>query len=266
MAIYPSESNSQKSPFYPWLLTQKIDAIVFDCDGTLSQIEGIDWLAEQNNVGPAVKALTAQAMTFGQLNAGLFAERLQLAKPTAKQLATLGEIYFEQVTPDAKQLIQILQYHNKPVYVVSAGLLPAVAAFAHTLAIPHAQVFAVPLTFDANGRYQDFDRTSLLVEQDGKQKIVTSLQQHHPRLLYVGDGANDLSVQSFVARFIGYGGAFPREIIAASSAFYITESSLCAVLPLALTAQEVLQLKTSERELYQQGLDSIFQGKTRVKI
>jgi phosphoserine phosphatase len=34
-----------------WQLQHPLDAVVFDCDGTLSQIEGIDALAEKNDVG-----------------------------------------------------------------------------------------------------------------------------------------------------------------------------------------------------------------------
>ena len=37
-----------------WQLDHPINAIVFDCDGTLSIIEGIDELARNNGVGDAV--------------------------------------------------------------------------------------------------------------------------------------------------------------------------------------------------------------------
>ena len=51
-----------------WQLKTSIDALIFDCDGTLSRIEGIDVLADQNGVGDAVKQLTHDAMTHMGLN------------------------------------------------------------------------------------------------------------------------------------------------------------------------------------------------------
>lgn len=45
-----------------WHLKHTIDAIVFDCDATLSQIEGIDGLAKVNGVEERVRLLTEEAM------------------------------------------------------------------------------------------------------------------------------------------------------------------------------------------------------------
>jgi phosphoserine phosphatase len=50
-----------------WQPTIPFDAVIFDCDGTLSAVEGIDELAEKNAVGREVKALTQIAM--GQTHA-----------------------------------------------------------------------------------------------------------------------------------------------------------------------------------------------------
>ncbi len=220
-------------------LLTPLDAIVFDCDGTLSHIEGIDELAEANGVGAQVRQLTAEAMGRSGINPQLYQQRLDLVLPTRSQVEALADQYFQQKTPDLLAVLRVLSKLGKKIYVVSAGLYPAVAGFAALLNLPATQVFAVNIYFDEEGNYLDFDRHSPLVFAEGKRSIVQQLLEQHPRLMYVGDGLNDLSTQDLVTRFVGYGGAFYRENIRNSCQYYITEASMLPLLPLCLTAEEI---------------------------
>ncbi|HVV68838.1 MAG TPA: HAD-IB family phosphatase [Gammaproteobacteria bacterium] len=221
-----------------------MDAVVFDCDGTLSSIEGIDELAEANGVGAAVKKLTEEAMGHTGINPQLYRQRLALVLPTVKQVRTLGEKYFLHKTADLLTVLQVLTDLGKAVYVVSAGLYPAVVGFALRLNLPQSHVFAVEVYFDDSGNYLDFDHRSPLVLADGKRHIVEQLKKQHPRLVYVGDGLNDMATQDIVTRFVGYGGAYYRENIRQMCQYYITEPSMLPLLPLCLTAEE-MQFATS---------------------
>lgn len=230
-------------------LTQPLDAIVFDCDGTLSGIEGIDELARMNGVGEQVEHLTAEAMGGGGLSPDLFHRRLKLVMPTQTQLQELTRRYFQSKTLDILSVLNTFHLLKKPVYIVSAGLAPAVLAFGEMLAIPAQQIYAVDIYFDSLGKYLDFDRGSSLVHANGKRSIVETLCQRHPRLAYIGDGMNDLVVYDLVSRFIGYGGAFYRASIAECCRHYISTPSMAPVLPLCLTEDElsaIAPLKTSE--------------------
>jgi phosphoserine phosphatase len=222
------------------VLTSPIDAVVFDCDGTLSHIEGIDELAKFNGVGEQVARLTADAMGKSGLSPEVFHERLSLVKPTYQQVTALSQLYFQHKTPDIEGVLQALRSLHKPVFIVSAGLLPAVAGFGKLLAINPEHIFAVNIYFDQQGNYVDFDRGSPLVYNDGKRRIIQRLKIRFPRLVYVGDGSNDYAVYDLVTRFVGYGGAFYREFLAQSCQFYITTPSISALLPLCLTSQEIL--------------------------
>jgi len=237
--------------------TRPLDCIVFDCDGTLSAIEGIDYLADKHGVGDAVSRLTADAMGKTGINPEIYQQRLQLVRPTLKEVLTLGQDYFAYRVLDVMAVIHLLQRLNKKVYIVSAGLYPAVVSFAELLSIPRAHVFAVDVSFDSDGNYIDFDKTSALVNNDGKRLIVAEINNIYPNIAYVGDGMNDLSVIDLVTRFIGYGGVFYRENIAARCDYYVKSLSMCALLPLLLTAEEYLQLLPSEKTLYTQGVASI---------
>lgn len=248
-----------------WQLATPLNAIAFDCDGTLSKIEGIDELAKYNGVSDAVQALTAEAMDKTGLTPTIYEQRLSLVKPKQAQVFEAGKRYIAEQVPDIAAILQILMRLKKAVYILSAGLYPAVTLFADALKIPRAHVFAVNLTFDAHGNYVDFDRNSPLVNNDGKRQIVSELKNRHPDILYVGDGLNDLSTIGVVTRFVGYGGIFYREKIAEKSDYYITSLSPTALLPLSLTAEEASQLLAEENILYQQGIDAINQKKVLMR-
>lgn len=245
---------------FPWQIKNPIDAIMFDCDGTLSSVEGITVLAEFNHVFPAVHALTEQAMAETGLSADLYQQRLDLTKPELFQIQRVVDAYWQQLTPDTAEVIDCLLTLGKSVYVVSAGVQQAVTLFAAKLGISADHVFAVDVYFDQDGHYKDFDRSSPLTDQLGKSKIVEQLRVIHHKIAHIGDGMNDIEAAKVVDRFIGYGGAYYRESIAQLSPFYITSPSLAPALPLLLTENEAAALSGSAKILYQSGLQKIQQG------
>jgi len=241
-----------------WLLKTPIDALSFDCDGTLSAIEGIDELAVMNGVGPAVQKLTEEAMAKTGLNEALYQYRLNLVKPTQDQTLALAQQYFSHKVPDLLEVIQLLQSLKKELYIISAGLYPSVFRFAQLLNIPGENVFSVNINFDSEGHYVDFDHSSPLITDEGKNTIGAELKKKHPRIIHVGDGLNDYSIKEQVVRFIGYGGVFYRERIAALCEYYVKPPSMASILPLCLTQQEAQQLTVSQRALYQKGLELLW--------
>lgn len=159
--------------------------------------------------------------------------------------------------------MRILRLAGKDIYVVSAGLYPAVLGFAAKLGVAPAQVFAVSIQFDAKGHYQDFDHNSPLVTQEGKRWAVQQIQKQHPRLIYIGDGLNDMSTQALATRFVGYGGAFYRENIAEACRYYIAQPSMLPLLAVSLTQAEVANLPSAEHLNYRVGL-SYWQKKEHI--
>lgn len=248
-----------------WQLQSPINAIIFDCDGTLSSIEGIDELAKLHGVGEEVKAITADAMGKSGINPELYQQRLDLVQPKQEEVVALGQQYLTHCEPDTFKIIELLKNLNKTVYIISAGLLPAVTFFGEILQVPHENIFAVNIYFDSDGNYLDFDHTSSLIDRNGKRLIVSELKIRHPEMIYVGDGLNDLAVQDLTTRFIGYGGVYYRSNIAELCDFYIKTESLAAVLPLSLTQDEYEKLAKSEQDLYQQGLRAIEEGQVFIK-
>jgi phosphoserine phosphatase len=245
---------------FNWQLPLPMHTIIFDCDGTLSTLEGIDELAKKNGVGDEVIAMTAEAMGQTGLNANLYAKRLDLVKPTLSQVLAQGNEYFAHVVPDAEQVIRLFQRLQKQIYIVSAGLLPAVSAFGELLGVPRENIFAVAIEFEENGEFKKYDASSPLVYQDGKRIVLNAIKNSHTDTVYIGDGLNDFAVYHLVNRFVGYGGIFYHEKLAEKCQYYIKTPSMAALLPLSLTASEASELNPIERELYDKGLEAIVSG------
>jgi len=245
-----------------WQLSDPVNAIVFDCDSTLSSIEGIDFLAKNNGVGEAVKSLN-QEVGKSSVNPILYQQRLDLVVPRREQVHALGHQYFAHRAPDISDVINLFKRLNKSVYLVSAGMNPAVKMFGEMLQIPAENIYAVDLRFDQQGNFLDFERTSPLVNHDGKRAVIQELKNRHKHIIHIGDGFNDIVTLDLVTRFIGYGGVAYRKNIAELCQYYISTLSFAPVLPLALTSEEIMALLPDENALYQLGLAALNEGKVQ---
>ncbi len=240
-----------------WQLQTPISAIVFDCDGTLSSIEGVNELARNKGVYDVIEAMTTEAMERSGLNPQLYQQRLQLIHPSEQQVHSLAQQYFAHRVEDVEAVISLLQRLNKMIYLVSAGVNPAVSLFGENLHIPPSHIYAVNLSFDAAGNYLDYDHQSPLIHNMGKRNIVAMLQSEHPDLVHIGDGLNDYVTHDIVTRFIGYGGVYYRKNMNERCQYYIKTFSLAPLLPLCLTQMESMQLTAEESTLYQKGMRAI---------
>lgn len=249
---------------YPWQLVSPIDAFVFDCDGTLVMVEGIDELATMRGVEQAVKALTQIAMEERGVDETLYDQRLQLIKPTLSQVQQIGQVYIDKICPDVKQIIAILTALGKDIYIVSAGLSIPVTILGRYLDVATDHVFAIDLYFDNNGNYSDYDRATPLIEKLGKAVIIQEIKKTHRSVLHIGDGLNDYFSHEYSERFVGYGGIYYREKIKNLCDYYIHDISMAALLPLGLTEQEAQCLEGEDKRLYDKGLQHIAAAKVKI--
>jgi phosphoserine phosphatase len=235
-----------------WRPFEPTDVVSFDCDATLSCIEGIDWMAQQTGHGPAVEALTYVAMRKTGINASLYRDRLELVRPNQALADQLVDAYYENATPDAKAVIDVLKGAGKIVCVLSAGLHQPVSGFAARLGIDLNYVRAVPLIFSEQGEYKDYDHNSLFVEMNGK---ATWLQQQFEDkvCVHIGDGLNDVAVKDVGVHLVGFGGGHLYPHVAAHCSRYIVQNSLAPLLSLVLTQEEVNGLDPMHQEIVGKG-------------
>ncbi|MGI8724700.1 MAG: HAD-IB family phosphatase [Methyloceanibacter sp.] len=216
----------------------RFDAVCFDCDSTLTSIEGIDELAERAGCKAEIAVLTEAAMNGKIPLEEVYAKRLNIVHPERAALAWLAERYADEIVSGAAETIATLRRHGKTVYVITGGLLQAVAEFARSLGFSPGQVHAVKVYFDGAGTYQGFDASSPLCRSNGKATICRKLAVRHGNVALVGDGLTDLAARAGGAYVVGYGGVAHREVMLQEADCYIASPSLTATLPALLTEEE----------------------------
>ncbi len=216
-------------------------AVVFDCDSTLSAIEGIEELAREASaeVRRELAELTAQAMQGTLPLEEVFGRRLALVRPSRAALAAVAERYCATALPGAAAVVAALQSLGKRVTVVSGGLTDAVAPFAAALGV--TDVYAVGCHFDAAGGFLGHDVNSPLARAGGKPEVLRALFPDGDVAL-VGDGATDAEATVAVARFVAFGGVAARSAVMARGDAVVPEADLAAVLPALLSAEELERL------------------------
>lgn len=210
--------------------------VAFDCDSTLSAIEGIDELARL--AGQDVRALTEKAMRGEIALESVYAARLELVRPTRAMVDRVGALYVARMLPHARELVLALRSLGKRVCAVSGGLEPAVRALAGAAGIAEEDVHAVPILFDGRGRYAGFDQASPLARSGGKVALARSLGSP---LAFVGDGVTDLEVAEAgaCARFVAFGGVARRPEVLARASVRCEAPDLAALLPLLCSPAEL---------------------------
>jgi phosphoserine phosphatase len=124
------------------------DLVFFDCDSTLSTIEGIDELAKLKGKEWRVGLLTQKAMD-GELDlAEVYGKRLEAIKPTRGQLKAIEERYWETQVEDAQAVIDALKFLNKHVFIISGGLAEPVRGFGKRLGVASENIRAVELEYN----------------------------------------------------------------------------------------------------------------------
>jgi len=234
--------------------------IIFDCDSTLSAIEGIDVLASRPDTQARVVDLTNAAMNGSVPLDSVYGERLEMISPTRQSVRELATTYMEHAVADARETVSLLRQTGCDVYIVSGGLLEPVKEFGIALNIEAENIRAVELEYDQLGgewwrsevstdsqEYLTY-RQGALVESNGKESIILGLlKNRRGASLLIGDGVSDLLARNAVDLFIGYGGVVKRARVQQEAPVFLTHPSLLPVLPLALGSRDFFRLDSTIR-------------------
>jgi phosphoserine phosphatase len=207
--------------------------LLFDCDSTLSAIEGIDELGRLRGpeVFKAVEDMTTQAMDGSTPMESIFAKRLDMIKPTLKELESIGQKYIQQVEPTAVDTIKKLKAAGWTVIIVSGGFTQAIRPLAQYLGIERVE--AVELRFNADGSYAGYVESCPTAKSKGKNLVVLKLRDEFKayQMILVGDGASDLEVKGDVDKMIGFGRYTARpKVKAGADAFIMSLDQLISLL------------------------------------
>lgn len=216
--------------------------IFFDCDSTLTTVEGIDILAESAGKKWRVEVLTNAAMNGERELEDVYKKRLLAVKPSRQQILDIRQSYKKNIVEDAYQLIAALHYLGHKVYIISGGLAEPVQEFGIFLGVPKENIRAVDVAYnELSGNWWDGEDAQYmtyldgaLTVSDGKAEIVTELLDgRNGRCLLIGDGNSDLLASHAVDLFVGYGGVIQRQNVVAGAPVYLHSQSLAPLLALA---------------------------------
>ena len=252
------------------------DLIFFDCDSTLSAIEGIDELARLKGKEWRVSVLTDKAMNGDLDLAQVYGKRLQAIRPTRGQLKEIEEMYWEHLVPDAEAVLSALHYLGKEVFIISGGLAEPVRGFGKRLGVPPENIRAVELEYNQlagdwwqyyeprtqyTHTYLDYQVGPLTVSS-GKPTMVRELVAGRPgRKLMVGDGMSDLVTRTEVDLFVGFGGVVSRAKVRDNAEAFIESQSLSPILPVATGPTGYQHVKgTAHQTVFDKGIELALNG------
>ena len=205
------------------------DVICFDCDSTLSRIEGIDELARRVGMGEEMSKLTDLAMNGVVPLEAVYERRLSLIRPDQDSINWLADLYIAEIVEGVKDVFAALLAQDKAVHIISGGLRQAILPLADCLGLPESHVHAVDIYFNEDGSYRNYDLNSPLARTGGKAVVVGTLKGQGS-LVMVGDGKTDLEAKQSGAVVFGFGGVVDRAIVREQADFYTTEPTLLSVL------------------------------------
>ncbi|GAB6142037.1 hypothetical protein JCM14076_27660 [Methylosoma difficile] len=205
------------------------DVVCFDCDSTLSKIEGIDELARQSGLTDEVAKLTDAAMNGEVPLEAVYERRLSLIKPDQASMAGLADLYIAEAVDGIKEVFATLLAQGKAVYIISGGLRQAILPLAQQLGLPEDHVYAVDIFFNDDGSYSHFDSASPLAKTGGKA-IVTARLSAQGSLAMIGDGKTDMEAKQAGAFTIGFGGVVARPVVRELADVFVEDASLLGVL------------------------------------
>jgi phosphoserine phosphatase len=205
------------------------DVICFDCDSTLSRIEGIDELARRVGMGEEMSKLTDLAMNGVVPLEAVYERRLSLIRPDQDSINWLADLYIAEIVEGVKEVFAALLAQDKVVHIISGGLRQAILPLADCLGLPESHVHAVDIYFKEDGSYCNYDLNSPLARTGGKAVVVGTLKGQGS-LVMVGDGKTDLEAKQSGVVVFGFGGVVDRAIVREQADFYTTEPTLLSVL------------------------------------
>jgi phosphoserine phosphatase len=208
----------------------------FDCDSTLSTIEGIDELARAGGaeIFQKVVELTHAGMNGTVPLHEVFPRRMEILKPDLATCQIVAQQYIDTIVPGAREALQALRDDDWTIVILSGGFAPLIKPLAEYLGIRFLE--AVPLHHHADGSYAGYGADYPTTRNGGKPEIIREWKNAMlPKTtIMIGDGISDLETACEVDCFIGYGGVIARDAVKSRSKHFITDYQ--DLLPIAKAA------------------------------
>ena len=195
---------------------------VFDFDSTLVQVESLPELArislrhhpERAERLREVERITELTATGQMSMAEGIALRIELSSAHRKHVDSLIRMLKRSLTPSVKRNRPFFKNYRNQIYVLSNGFQEFIGPVMETLGLNSHHLFANSLLFDERGYVVGFDSRNPLVHQDGKVRVLRSLQLVG-ECLVIGDGFSDVQIKEagLATRFYAFTENVRRESV-----------------------------------------------------
>lgn len=176
--------------------------LVIDFDSTFVKLEALEDLAsialrdndKKDDIVEKIKEITAMGMegkiTFPQsLNS-----RLKLFSSNRSHVEELVRLLKENITVSAIKNKEFFIDNSNKIYIISGGFEDFIFPIVGEYGIQRDHILANKFKFDEKGYIAGIDQERLLAQDDGKVKIVKSLNLKKP-VCVVGDGWTDYEIK-----------------------------------------------------------------------
>lgn len=208
----------------------------FDCDSTLSSIEGIDELARERGaeIFQQIVDLTNAGMNGSVPLHEVFPRRMDILRPDKATCDAVAQCYIETIVPGVRETLQTLRDEDWTLVIISGGFAPLIRPLADLLGIKFIE--AVPLHHDELGAYTGYGADFPTTRNGGKPEIIREWKEAllPKTTIMVGDGISDLEAASEVDLFIGFGGVIARDAVKQRAEHFV--ENFADILPLAKKA------------------------------
>lgn len=208
--------------------TRRGKLFFFDCDSTLSTIEGIDELARArgDDVFQRVVDLTHAAMNGEVPISDVFFKRMEMIRPDKALCESIAQRYIETMVPGALEFINALKADGWLPVILSGGFAPLIRPLADVLGIAHVE--AVPIHLNEDGSYKGYGETYPTTRNLGKNEVIREWREAllPERVVMMGDGISDMETKPDVDLFIGFGGVVARPRVMEGCDHWLTELAM----------------------------------------
>jgi D-3-phosphoglycerate dehydrogenase len=201
---------------------QPVRHFIFDFDSTLVQVESLPELArislkhhpERAERMREVERITELTATGKMSMAEGIGLRIELANAHRKHLESLIRVLRRSLTPSVKKNRAFFKNYRNQIYVLSNGFREFIEPVTETLGLNSHHLFANTFAFDDRGYIVGFDRRNPLAQQDGKARVLRSLDLTG-ECLVIGDGYSDVHIKEagLATRFYAFTENVRRESV-----------------------------------------------------
>ena len=206
--------------------------IIIDFDSTFTRVEALDELVEislendprrDENLA-AIKDLTDRGMDGSLGFTESLEERIKLLHAERGDLEKLVKKLKKKVSKSFSRNRQFLTQNADNIYIVSGGFKEFIVPVVKPFGISEDHVFANDFVYDANGKIIGFNRENPLAQENGKVKLLKSLDLDG-EIIVIGDGYTDyqLRASGLAHRFFAFTENIERALVS-DKADHVTPS------------------------------------------